>query len=97
MSTVPRHTLSKLFQLRTGHGVFGKYFQMRCINKQNHYCECDQLFPVDHVLKERPLHSAERDYLRKVSPDLDPKILLDTKKGLRAVTKFLDLLPQLLC
>jgi hypothetical protein len=36
------------------------------------------------------LHSAERDYLRKVSPELDPKILLDTKKGLGAVVKFLD-------
>jgi hypothetical protein len=33
------------------------------------------------------LHSAERDYLRKVSPELDPKILLDTKKSLGAVVK----------
>jgi hypothetical protein len=49
-----------------------------------------------HVLKECPLHSAERDYLRKVSPELDPKILF-TKKGLGAVVKFLDSLPQLLC
>jgi hypothetical protein len=97
MSTVPRHTLSKLFQLCTGHGVLGKYFQMRCINERNHYCECGQLETVDHVLKECPLHSAERDYLRKVSPELDPKILLDTKKGLGAVVKFLDSLPQLLC
>jgi hypothetical protein len=97
MSTVPRHTLSKLFQLRTGHGVLGKYFQMRCINERNHYCECGQLETVEHVLKECSLHSAERDYLRKVSPELDPKILLDTKKGLGAVVKFLDSLPQLLC
>ena len=48
-------------------------------------------------LKECPLHPAERDLLRKVSPELDPKILLDTKKGLDAVVKFLDSLPQLLC
>ena len=46
---------------------------------------------------ECPLHPAERDLLRKVSPELDPKILLDTKKGLGAVVKFLDSLPQLLC
>jgi hypothetical protein len=96
-------------------GALGKYFQMRCINERNHYCECDQLETVEHVLKECPLHSAERDYLRKVSPELDPKItdylskktdylsisdpkiLLDTKKGLGAVVKFLDSLPQLLC
>jgi hypothetical protein len=70
---------------------------MKYINKQNHYCECDQLFPVDHVLKERPLHPAERDYLRKVSTELDIKILLDTKKGLGAVIKFLDSLPQFFC
>jgi hypothetical protein len=91
MSTVPHHTLSKLFQLRTGHGALGKYFQMRCINERNHYCECDQLETIKHVLKKCPLHSAERDYLRKVSPELD------TKKGLGAVVKFLDPLPQLFC
>jgi hypothetical protein len=28
ISTVPRHTLSKLFQLRTGHGAIKKYLQM---------------------------------------------------------------------
>jgi hypothetical protein len=70
---------------------------MRCINERNYYCKCGQLETVEHVLKECPLHSAERDYLRKVSLELDPKILLDTKKGLRAVVKFLDSLPQLLC
>jgi hypothetical protein len=43
------------------------------------------------------LHSTERDYLRKVSPELGPKIPLDTKKGHGAVVKFLGLLPQLLC
>jgi hypothetical protein len=97
MSTVPRHTLSKLFQLRTDHGALEKYFQMRYINEQNHYCECGQLKTVEHGLNECPLHPAERDHLRKVSPELDPKILLDTKKGLGTVVKFLDSLPQLLC
>jgi hypothetical protein len=63
---------------------------MRCINERNHYCQCGQLETVEHVLKECPLHSAERDYLRKVSSELD------TKNGLRAVVKFLDSLPQLL-
>jgi hypothetical protein len=66
---------------------------MRCINEQNYYCECGQLFPVEYVLKECPLHSAEQNYLRKVSPELDPKIFLDTKKGLEAVVKFLDSSP----
>jgi hypothetical protein len=97
MSTVPHHTLSKLFQLRTGHGTLGKYFQMRCINERNHYCECGQLETVEHVFKECPLYSAERDYLRKVSPELDPKILLNYKKALKTIIKFLNSLPQLLC
>ena len=97
MSSVSRHTFSKLFQLRTGHGVLGKYFRTRGIDERNHNCECGQLETVEHVLKECPLHPAERDLLRKVSPELDPKILLDTKKGLGAVVKFLDSLPQLLC
>jgi hypothetical protein len=88
---VPCHTLGKLFQLRIGHGALRKYFQMRCINEQNHYCECGQLETTEHVLKECPLHPAERDYLRKVSPELD------TKKGLGVVVKFLDSLPQLFC
>jgi hypothetical protein len=82
MSTVPRHTLSKLFQLRTGHGALEKYFQMRCISEQSYYCECGQLETVEHVFKECPLHPAERNYLKKVSPELDPKILLNNKKGL---------------
>jgi hypothetical protein len=90
---VPRHTLSKLFQLRTGHEALKKYFQMRCINKQNHYCECGQLETVEHG--ECPLHSTERDYLRKVYLELDPKTLLDIKKGLGAVVKFLDSLQLL--
>ena len=97
MKTLPRHTFSKLFQLRTGHGVFGKYFQMRSITERDHNCECGQLETVEHVLKECPLHPEERAILRKVSPELDPKVLLDTKKGLGAVVKFLDSLPQLLC
>jgi len=97
MSSVSRHTFSKLFQLRTGHGVLGKYFRTRGIDERDQNCECGQLETVEHVLKECPLHSAERDLLRKVSPEFDPKILLDTKKGIGAVVKFLDSLPQLFC
>ena len=32
-----------------------------------------------------PLHPAEREVLKKVSPELDLKILFDTKKSLDAV------------
>ena len=97
MRTVPRHTFSKLFQLRTGHGALGKYFQTRCITERDYNCECGQLETVEHVLKECPLHPVERSFLSKVSPELDLRVLLDTKKGLGAVVKFLNSLPQLLC
>ena len=33
MSSVSRHTFSKLFQLRTGHGALGKYLRTRGINE----------------------------------------------------------------
>ena len=91
------HTFSNLFQLRTGHGVLGKYFRTRGVDERDHNCECGQQETVEHVLKQCPLYLAERDLLRKVSPELDLKILLDTKKGLGAVVKFLDSLSQLLC
>lgn len=42
------------------------------------------------------LYPTERDLLRKVPPELDPKILLDTK-ALRAVVELLDSLVQFLC
>ena len=97
MSSVHRHIFSKLFQLRTSHGILGKYFRARGIDERDHNCKCGQLETVEHVLKGCPLHSAKRDLLRKVSPELHPRILLDTKKGLGAVVKFLDSLSQLLC
>jgi len=97
MNNVPRHAFSKLFQLHTGHDVLGKYFQTRGIKQRKHNCKCSQLETVEHVLKECPLHPTERNLLRKVFPELDLKILLDTKKGLDAVARSLDLLPQVLC
>ena len=70
---------------------------MRCITERDYNCECGQLETVEHVLKECPLHPVERSFLSKVSPELDLRVLLDTKKGLEAVVKFLNSLPQLLC
>ena len=39
----------------------------------------------------------QREVLKKVSPELDLKILFNTKMGLDAVANLLDSLPQLLC
>ena len=66
-------------RLRKDHqyyGDLGKYFQKRGIKERSHNCECGQLETVEHILKECPLHPVEREVLRKVSPELDLKILL---------------------
>ena len=46
MSSVSRHTFSKLFQLCTGHCVLGKYFRTRGIDGRDHNCKCGQLETV---------------------------------------------------
>ena len=74
----------------------GKLFPDKRHQGANHNFECGQLGTVEHVLKECPLYPAERDLLKKVFPELDSKILFDTKKGLGAVVQFLESLPQLL-
>lgn len=97
MSSVPHPIFDELFQLRTSHGVLEKYFQTKCINRRNYYCGCGQLKTVEHVLKEDPLYFSKRDFVRKVFFEVDTKIFLDTKKGLVAIVKFLDVLPQFFC
>jgi hypothetical protein len=48
MATTPHHTLSKLFQFRTGHGSLEIYFK-RLIAGKSHYCECGQLETVKRI------------------------------------------------
>ena len=59
ISSVSRHTFSKLFQLRKGHGVLGKYFRTRDIDEKDHNYECGQLETVEHVLEGCFLHPKE--------------------------------------
>jgi hypothetical protein len=96
MATAPCHTLSKPFQLRTGHGSLASYLKKGFIAERSHYCECGQLETVEHISRDCALHPTERSCLRKVSPEFDLQVL-DTKKGRGAMVKFLDSLPQLLC
>lgn len=53
---------------------------------------------IEYILKEWPLHSAERGLLTKVFPELDPKILLDNKKCLKEsqVFRFITAIPLLM-
>ena len=43
---------------------------------------------IEYVPEECPLYPGERGPLNKGFLELDPRIFLDTKKGLRAVAKF---------
>lgn len=70
---------------------------MRYISARNHYCECGQLETVEQFLKMCTLNPTMWDSLRKVPLKLDTNIIIDTKKGLETIAKFLDLLPQLFC
>lgn len=47
INSVPFHNFSKPFQLCTGHGVLGKYFQKRATKERSHNCECGQLETVE--------------------------------------------------
>lgn len=69
IKTVPRHTLSKLFWLQTGHGALKNNFKWGVLLR-DHYCECSKLETVEHVLKECLLHTIGRSYLWKVSQKL---------------------------
>ena len=82
MNSVSRHTFIKLFQLRTGHGVLGKYFRTRDIDERDHNCEYGQLETIEHVLKECSIHPAERDFLKKVSQSLILRSFLILRRAL---------------
>lgn len=88
MSAMPHHTFGKLFQLCTGHGVWGKCSQMNCVRKRNGYCEYFQLETIERVLKECPLNPAEQDMLKKVS------LKLNHKKGVEFTTATLLLIDR---
>jgi hypothetical protein len=96
LATASRHTLSKLFQLRTGNIALGSYFSRGSLQREVTTVNVS-IGTVEHILRDFALHPTERSYLRKVSPELDLQVLLDSKKGLSAVVKFLDSLSHLLC
>ena len=84
--------------MRTGHGLFGSYFQKINNLEKRYECTCrgadSPVETVEHILVECPLYSYERRSLSSISPELDLKVLLDTSKGLEVVAKFLDKLPR---
>lgn len=61
-------------------------------------CKKNQRYQsILHIFNDCPLHPGDRQLLRKVFPELDSMIIIDTKKDLEVVLKFLGLLSQPLC
>lgn len=93
----PRKILSKITQMRTQHGAFGIYFKRMKTKNKEYDCTCGEPEEdVAHILLDCERYKKNRKILTKVSPELDLKVLLDTKKGLNAVVEFLKATPQLL-
>ncbi|KAG8726725.1 hypothetical protein FRC11_014619, partial [Ceratobasidium sp. 423] len=80
---------ARLNQIITGHHFFGEYRE-RFRSDDDPSCPCGQpRRTLDHVLRERPLHSEARGILRKVSDPLLDSALFGTQAGLDALVQFL--------
>ena len=93
------HSMVKQEQYGGKHLNSPKYFSWVVVPRHTFLDQLLQLC-TDHGVLGKYFQTrdiSERDLLRKVSSELNPKILLDTKQGLGAVIEFLDSLPQLVC
>jgi ribonuclease HI len=79
----------RLTQVLIGHGFFGEYRQrFRPLDNPN--CPCGAgLQTRDHILRSCTKYESKRHILRKVSPSCNPRVLLSTKSGRRALFRFL--------
>lgn len=89
MANWPRNVLSKVIQLRSGHGDFGSYYKRWQIHPEKYKCPCGAEDSTLHKLTSCNRLEAKRNILRESSPILDTAELLDTPKGLKAVARFL--------
>ncbi len=85
----PRRILSKITQFRTNHGNYGQYFKKFNITKDSYDCECGELETVSHILVSCPITSDKRHMMKRVSPNLVVRTLLNTRRGLLSVASFL--------
>ena len=61
-------------------------------------CKKNQSYrSILHIFNDCSLHPGDRQLLRKVFPKLDSMIIIDTKKDLEVVLKFLGLFSQPHC
>ncbi|EUC56479.1 reverse transcriptase from mobile element jockey protein, partial [Rhizoctonia solani AG-3 Rhs1AP] len=81
---------SRLVQLITGHGFYGEY-RARFFPNEDTSCTCGEAIQtVPHYLFQCPHTEAQRHYLTRISPDLNPAILFGSPKGLAAIIRFIE-------
>lgn len=87
-----RSIMSRITQLRTGHGDLGRYYQRFPHFGKDFTCKCgnrDTIETRDHFLLECPRQARSRHLLKEGSNDLNLKQLLNSRKGLQATAAFL--------
>ncbi|KAA8917663.1 hypothetical protein TRICI_000183 [Trichomonascus ciferrii] len=67
--------------------------RLRTPNKESS-CSCDGLEDALHILVRCGQYENARQVLRQVSPELNLKILLGSKKGLEALVEFIKSVPH---
>jgi hypothetical protein len=85
----PRDVQARVIHAITGHGHIGEYYA-RFVPTETPACPCGE--PIQtraHVLADCELHNASRHILHSACPNLSIALLLSTRKGLKALARFL--------
>jgi ribonuclease HI len=86
----PREVFGRLVQCRTNHGYTGE-FRRRFFPDEDFSCPCgEEVQTREHIVTRCPLYNNKRSNLRKISRDLWLPVILGTKKGIAALTVFLQ-------
>ena len=83
-----RATHSRIIQTLLGHFFCGEYYA-RFVPTESASCPCgDPHQTRTHILTDCPIYEAHRHHLRSVTRTLSLPVILSTKSGLEALTKF---------
>ena len=86
--TLNRHTLGVVTQAQTGHGYFGKYYQIHNIREPID-CPCGaELQTREHILFECDIHEEYWHIIDEGTSDHKLATILGTKTGIDALAKF---------
>ncbi|KAA8912356.1 hypothetical protein TRICI_003526 [Trichomonascus ciferrii] len=88
MKSWPRYDTSKLVQFRTEHAWLGDGLK----NEGSREMKVTPAIAdnsIQHIIQQFPKRAEERKKLKKVSPNLELPMLLNTKKGLQAMAEFI--------